>query len=335
MAILGRAPGPAACGRRAARRALVLLAGLLAGAAAAAPGAALARANPADMLTYMPAELIHSSWTQSQVEGFLSELGEYDIGQALLRMPRFKHKGTLKLTATERQMLGVWASAAAAYDAGTGSASTVTAVFNGVPKARGLDLEVPATRAHMLAAIESVLATGVTGVQLDIEPYPTGPGFLALLEELDSSFYRLGFRGRLSVVAPGGTGTWTPAYLQRVAALVNQVDPTYYDSESTSVPAYQAWVGEGLAYYSANVPATTLIIPVIPCYASDPWHNPEVESIAAASGALEAGLSSGSRVNGAGIWWWYAFFDEDGGRFKSAADRAAWQASTVELPFSP
>ncbi len=331
MATLRRAPGPAARGRRV----LILLAGLLAGTAALAPAAALARADPADMLTYMPTELVHSSWTQSQVEGFLSELGEYDIGQALLQMPRFKHKGTLKLTATEQQMLGVWATAAGAYDAETGSASTVTAVFNGVPKARGLDLEVPATRAHMVAAVESVLATGVTGVQLDIEPYPTGPGFIALLEELDSAFARLGFRGRLSVVAPGDTGTWAPAYLLRVAALVSQLDPTYYDSESASVPAYQAWVAQGLAYYTANVPATTLIIPVIPCYAADPWHDPEVESIAAASGALQAGLAAGSRVNGAGIWWWYAFFDEDGGRFKSAADRAAWQAGTVELPFSP
>ena len=328
------ARAPALDGRRVRRRALGPLVALLACAALAAPDAAQAQANPADMLTYMPTELVHSIYTQAQVEGFLAELHEYDIGQALLEMPRFKHKGTLKLPASNRQMLGVWASAAAAYGAETGSDMNVTAVFNAIPKARGLSLEVPATRANMVAAVESTLATGVTGVQLDIEPYPTGPGFIALLEELDASFARLGFHGRLSVVAPGDTGTWTPAYLQRVAALVNQVDPTFYDSESTRVAGYQAWVGQGLAYYTANVPAATLVIPVIPCYAADAWHDPEVENIAAATGALEAGLAAGSRVNGAGIWWWYAFFYEDGGRFKSAADRAAWLAGTVALPFS-
>ncbi len=152
----------------------------------------------------------------------------------------------------------------------------------GRAKPKGLDLEKAATRANMVAAIESALAAGISGVQLDIEPYPTGPGFIALLEELDASFARLGFHGRLSVVAPAETSTW-----------------------------------------------------VIPCYAPDSWHDPAVENIATATSALAAALTDGSRVNGAGIWWWYAFFYEDHGHFKTTACRSAWQLGTVELPFSP
>ncbi len=317
------------------RRALGPLIALLACAALAAPDAAQAQANPADMLTYMPTELVHSIYTQAQVEGFLAELHEYDIGQALLEMPRFKHKGTLKLPASNRQMLGVWAAAAAAYGAETGSDMTVTAVFNAIPKARGLSLEVPATRANMVAAVESTLATGVTGVQLDIEPYPTGPGFIELLEELDASFARLHFAGRLSVVAPEDSATWSPAYLRRVGELVDQLDPTFYDTESETVGAYQALIEEGLAYYTANAPGSAAIIPVIPCYSPDPWHNPAIENVPNATEALEAGLAAGSRVEGAGLWWWYSFYD---GHYKdgdAAAERAAWQARTVNLPYSP
>ncbi len=303
--------------------------------ALAAPGSALAVANPADTLTYMPTEMVHSSWTQAQVEGFIAGLGEYDIGQALLQMPRFKAKGTLSLPPVESQMLGVWAGAAASYDAAHGTAVTVTAVFNGQPKGKRLNLELPQTRANVLAAVESVLATGVSGVQLDIEPYPTGHGFLVLLEALDGAFARLGFHGRLSVVAPAETSTWSPSYLRRVSELVDQVDPTFYDSEIESIPAYEEWVVQGLAYYSANVSAHAAIVPVIPSYAPDPWHDPKVEDIANATSALESALASGSRIEGAGIWWWYAFYEERSRHLKTGPDRAAWLARTVELPFSP
>jgi hypothetical protein len=297
--------------------------------------AASALADPTETLTYMPTELVHSIWTPGQVGGFLAELDEYDIGQALLQMPRFRGNGKIKLPASNEQMLGVWAAQAASYNAEHGTAMTVTAVFNGVPKRRAFDLERASTRANLVAAVESALATGISGVQLDIEPYPTGPGFIELLEALDATFARLGFHGRLSVVAPADTATWPPAYLERVGELVDQLDPTFYDSELESAGAFEEWIEQGLAYYSANAPAATRIVPVLPSYAPDPWHDPAVENIADATDALAVALAEGSRVNGAGIWWWYAFYYEDHGRFPTAADRAAWRSSTLELPFSP
>jgi len=321
-------------GARGARRAALgaLLALLLCSATGAS--SALAAANPQDTLTYMPTELVHSIWTPSQVDGFLSGLASYDIGQALLQMPRFKRKGTLVLPASNQQMLGVWARAAAAHDSEHGTELTVTAVFNGNLRANGLDLDARATRARMLAAIESAIATGIQGVQLDLEPYPVTPGFIALLEEADAAFARLGFGGRLSVVAPAETATWSPVYLRRVTELVDQVDPAYYDSELTSASAYQAWMQRSLAYYSANAAPGVRIVPVIPSYAANPWHLPSVENIATATSALGEALTAGSRVNGAGIWWWYGFFDNRP-RYNASADRAAWQSVTVSLPFTP
>jgi hypothetical protein len=319
-----------------ARRPMALLpaaAALFLGCALGAPSA-LGAANPQDTLTYMPTELVHSIWTPSQVDGFLGDLASYDIGQALLQMPRFKKKGTVVVPASNREMLGVWANTAAAYNAEHGTQLAVTAVFNGNLKAKGLDLANRATRANMLAAIESAIATGISGVQLDLEPYPVSAGFISLLEEADAALARLGFQGRLSVVAPGNTSRWAPAYLRRVTELVSQVDPLYYDSELASASEYEAWVQQSLAYYSANAAPGVRIVPVIPSYAANPWHIPAVENIATATSALNDALGAGSRINGAGIWWWYGFFDNKP-RYNASADRAAWQSTTTSLAFTP
>lgn len=316
-------------------RARIASAALLTGLALA-PGAP-AFASPPPLPTYMPAEMVHSILTPSQVGAVLGELNEYSINEALLQMPRFKKNGTIRLPASNEQMLGVWSAETQAYDAEHGTAIRAVAVFNGVPKEKGLDLEVPATRQRMLAAIEGVLETGIGGVQLDIEPYPTGPGFIALLEAVDGALARRGLAGRLSVVAPGDTGTWTPAYSRRIGELVGEFDPTYYDSESTSAGEYEQWIETGLAYETANIPSPTAIVPIIPSYGVDPWHIPAVEDIANASIALGASLAQGDRVDGAGIWWWYGFYEEEDHHhhFSSVADRAAWLEQTLALPFSP
>ena len=128
---------------------------------------------------------------------------------------------------------------------------------------------------------------------------------------------------------------WSPEYLNRVSQLVTQVDPLYYDSESTSAAAYEAWMRESLAYYSANVAATCRIVPVLPSYSADPWHVPSVEDIEHASVALGEALSAGDRVEGAGIWWGWGFLLDEEGGYDGSGDRAAWRSLTVGLPFSP
>lgn len=171
-------------------------------------------------------------------------------------------------------------------------------------------------------------------MQLDFEPYPTSPGFLSLLEEIDAAFARLGFHGRLSVCAPASVSRWPASYLQSVTALISQVDPLFYDSELTTAAVYERWVREGLAYYSANTAPGTRIVPVIPSYGTNRWHRPAVENIATATTALEEALQAGSRVQGAGIFWWWGFYYEEEGAYDPRADQASW-SSTLALPFSP
>lgn len=308
---------------------------LLVALVSAAPAAAAA--DPQEMLIYMPYGLIHSLHPAAEVDEYLAEIDSYDIGQVVFAMPKFKPTGVLTVPKHNRGMLSSWVGLAAAYDAEHGSELSLTAVFNGkvMTKKKGLDLDDPATRANIVAAVQSSLALGISGVQLDLEPYPATPGFLTLLEELDATFARVGFHGRFSVTAPATTSNWTPSYLKQVSQLVTQVDPLYYDSESKTIAAYEQWVEGSLAYYSANVSPATRIVPVLPSYSADRWHLPSVENITTATAALAGALTAGSRVNGAGIWSGWGFLLDEEGAYDGSEDRAAWQSSTVELPFSP
>jgi hypothetical protein len=320
-------------GRRMALASVIVA--LLVGAALGSPARASAVADANETLTYMPTGLVHNKRTASEVNSYLADLSSYDVGQPLLQMPGFKKTGILKLPLKEKKTLSIWVSQAAAYNAEHGTGMTVTAVFNGRLKRNGLNLDNPTTRANMVSAIESVVGIGVSGVQLDLEPYPVTPGFLSLLAELDATFARLDFHGRFSVVAPATTSRWTPSYLQQVSQMVTQVDPLYYDSELSTAAAYEAWIENSLAYYTANVLPGVRIIPVIPSYSTDPWHVPSVENIETATVAVNDALSAGSRINGAGIWWWWGFFYDEEGGYNASADRTAWQSTTVNLPFSP
>jgi hypothetical protein len=298
---------------------------------------ALASADPADSLIYMPYGLIHSIHPVEQVDDYLAEVDSYRIGQVIFAMPKFKRLGVLKVPRHNREMLLRFSSRAAAYDAEHGASLELTAVYNGKIGTRGsaLNLDDDATRANIIAGVEGTLGDGLSGVQLDLEPYPVTAGFITLLEELDVTFARVGFHGRLSVTTPATISRWAPAYLRRVSELVSQVDPLYYDSESTTVAAYQSWFEGSLAYYSENVSPATRIVPVLPSYSANRWHSPSVENISTATAALSAGLSAGSRINGAGIWSGWGFLLDEEGKYDGSADRAAWQSSTVALPFTP
>ncbi len=306
----------------------------LAALALALPAGALASADPQLTPTYIPNGFVHNERPASLIDETLAQLESFGIGQAILPMPKLKRDGTIKIPRKEARMIPLWVARTAAYNAGHGTDMLLVAVFDGHTAGAGLDLEDPTVRANVLASIETVLAMGVGGVQLDFEPYPHSPGFVMLLEEIDQAFARLGFHGPLSVTAPAHLATWPPAYMNEVTAHLSEVDPLFYDGEFTSEAGYQRWIREGLAYYSANTAPATRIIAMIPSYGPNRWHRPAIEDVASATTALGEALQAGSRVSGAGVFWWWGFFYDEEGAYDAAADRAAWPA-TIALPFTP
>jgi hypothetical protein len=301
-----------------------------------APASADVAAIPADTVTYEPYGLVHQIHSAAKVDGYLADLDSYRIGQAFLQTPRLTNAGVLRMPRSDRFMLSRWSRRAAIYNATHGTHIAVTVVFNGQVKTTGagLDLDNPDTRANVIDGISSVLTTGVSGVHLDLEPFPMTHGYLMLLTEIDVLFAQTRFHGRLSVVASGFATKWAPSYLRRVSQRVTQINPMFYDSEYKTPAEYEAWIQESLAYYTAHSFRATRIVPVIPSYSRNPWHRPQVENINTATAALAGALASGSRVNGAGIWWWWGFFYDEGGRYDGSHDRADWKSTTIALPFS-
>ncbi len=315
--------------------ALAFLVGMLTVATAAA--GARAELAPQQALTYLPFGFVYSTQPPSLAAETLEQLQGYGIGQALLPLPPLKKNGVLKLNKREQSMLAMWSAQTAAYDAERGAAITLVASLSGRVGGHSLNLEQAAVRARILAGAETALALGAGGISLDLEPYPTSHGFVLLLEEVDAALARRGVGGRAAVTAPATVGRWSPAYMEELTPLLGEVDPLFYDSERHTAAAYEEWFREGLAYYSAHTDPATRIVPDLPSYGPNPWHDPAVENIATATDALEAALQEGDRVNGAGVFWWWGFYyDEEGeGAYEGAPDRETWQTRTRSLAFTP
>ena len=308
-----------------------------AGVTAADTPPADAALPPGEALTYIPFGFVHDEHSPALVVETLEQLQAYGIGQNLLPLPKLKSDGRLKLNKHELKMLALWVSQTNAYNAAHGTDGVAVASFAGKVKGKSLKLEEPSVRANILAAVETVISLGLGGLSLDFEPYPTSRAYLDLLGEIDALFARRGFTGRLAVVAPASVGRWSPQYLEEITPLVSQVDPLFYDSERKTPAAYEQWVREGLAYYSANTASSTRIVPDLPSYGPNRWHDPTAENLDTATTAIEAALQEGSRVNGAGIFWWWGFYynEEGEGAYEGAPDRHTWLTRTLGVPFTP
>ncbi len=289
------------------------------------PAASAGPVSP--VLTYLPAGFVHSNKTDAQVTGYLADLDSFGINQALVELAGFAPAGALGLSVTDKAMVRRWVAQASKYDQAHARTIDITAVLNG-RVGKDLDLDNPATRAAMVVGIISIVDLGVTGVQLDLEPYPTTPGYVALLTQVDGALAAQGLAIRLSVVAPADTARWSPTYLQAVSGRVDQIDPLYYDSGIKTVPAYEAWVSASLAYYSTKTSASARIVPVLPSYKKNRWHNPAVENISTATMAVSHSIDGGNRVDGVGIWWWWGFFYGENGKYNPMQDQLAWQTTT-------
>jgi hypothetical protein len=295
-------------------------------------GAEPAKADPAPpLVTYLPGGFVGSIKTDPLVDGYLADLETYGIGEARLQMREFLRTGRLKLSRNATTMIPRWVARTAQFNASHTHQVRLAAVFNGRVDRR-VDLDNPTTRANMLAGIATVVAMGVDGVHLDLEPYPTTPGLLSLLDEIRAAH---GAAVRISIVAPADTARWNAAFIGEVSSRVDELDPLYYDSGSTAVATYTAWVTSSLAFYSTHAATSAQIVPILPSYRRNRWHDPAIESIATATSALADALAAGSRVDGAGIWWWWGFFYGENGRYDPAPDQAAWQGSTRALSFGP
>jgi hypothetical protein len=163
----------------------------------------------------------------------------------------------------------------------------------------------PAWRAAFTSSVVDLLAShpGLAGVQLNIEPCPSGhPGYLTLLEELRDG---MPADDLLSVAAypppmamqPSLEVHWERAYFTHVAERADQLAVMMYDTGLRQPKLYRqlmaGWTRDVLAWSG-----DTEVLLGLPAYddAGVPWHDPGVENLGHALAGIHAGLASLDRV---------------------------------------
>lgn len=157
----------------------------------------------------------------------------------------------------------------------------------------------PRWRSVFVASVVDLLAAHprLAGVQLNIEPMPTGnPGYLILLEDLRKAMPA----GKLLSVAAYPPPTrwhpfpdfhWDEEYFKQVARRSDQLVPMMYDTSLRLPKIYQhlmsSWTSEILAWAG-----DTQVLLGIPAYddAGVGYHFPDVENLPNALAGIHAGL---------------------------------------------
>lgn len=148
------------------------------------------------------------------------------------------------------------------------------------------------------------------GVILDLEPFGRDdPRYLSLLRAVRSELPGTW----IGVTAP--LERWSSSYIAEVGRTVDALLPMTYDTTLTSVPEYVSTVSASVARYrSALAAGSARLLPILPAYGANAWHDPAIENIGTASDAIAAA----GGVTGAAVYWWWEM---------TQPDIAAWRAA--------
>ena len=160
-----------------------------------------------------------------------------------------------------------------------------------------------------------IQTTGVNGIHFDIEPPRTDSEFIDLLEIVREV---IGEEPYISVAGSASRFSWSLDHIRNVAKYADALCPMLYDnSESiTSIQGYQAWVKEAIANYNViynnhETRKGAEVVPILPAYSTNEWHNPDIENLQNAIPAVIEAINEGYRVKGIGVWWWYEMSELD------------------------
>lgn len=151
--------------------------------------------------------------------------------------------------------------------------------------------------------------TNVDGVHLDIEPPRSDPEMIDLLKIIREV---IGDDVYLSIAGSGSAHSWSKNHIIDVAKYVDTILPMLYDNSlySDTKEKYEQWVGEAIENYNIiyktpNLRKGVEIVPILPAYSNNKWHDSEIENIQNSIPVILNEIKKGNRVKGIGIWWYY------------------------------
>jgi len=156
----------------------------------------------------------------------------------------------------------------------------------------------------MAVWLDSVVGSvDADGVLLDFEPFrPDDPDLVPLIETIRSHLPDIW----IGLVAPSD-GRWSSGYITVLSSITDGISPLLYDTSLTEVSQYRNRVATQVARYQRAAGTRALVVPSLPSYAANPWHDPSVENIEEALRALGTLETS---LDGAAVYWWWEFTEE-------------------------
>jgi hypothetical protein len=186
---------------------------------------------------------------------------------------------------------------------------------------RDVHLEDDAQRKAFAEHARRLIALGADGIQLNVEPMPSGSAAYAeLLREVKAA---IGSH-TLSVAAyppPAEADSdkethWDLPFMRKICGIANELAVMAYDTGLTSAPAYEKLVAAWTRQLAATLPAPSAggceWLMGVPAYDDDKdYHRPDVETIEHSLNGIVAGLSgTGNRPGFRGVAI-YASFTTD------------------------
>lgn len=146
---------------------------------------------------------------------------------------------------------------------------------------------------------------GLDGIHFDIEPMSADdPNLLSFMTKMKSKI-----TPKILSMATT-TENWSEEFIAKISQTVDIVSPMVYDSSTTTIANYQSYVYENsLKWLNA---ATCKIIPTLPSYAANTWHNPIVENITTCMTGFQKAMNfTKKNFTGFSTWNWYEMIDVD------------------------
>ena len=244
--------------------------------------------------TYAPSGWLNGDKSASFLQNSLSEVVSEGFEILLVNMGRFDTNGNLAKRPGLDDLVAARNVAAPNLD--------LVAWVNG----RASEIMRPLVHEDKIAAyISNTADWGMDGAWINIEPFAQSDNaawikLLSTVRAANPSMW-------IAANAPVNPNQWTDSFINQIKGYLDAISPMFYDSTITNTADYTNWVATGTSRWYGLI--GNKLIPSIPAYSANAWHDPAIENIATATAGMP-------QVEHFAVYWWWEF---------GTLDRAMWE----------
>jgi hypothetical protein len=172
--------------------------------------------------------------------------------------------------------------------------------------------------------VQQILNTNdVDGIHFDIEPMSADdPNLFTFMKKAKAIV------GTKILSMATTHENWSGAFIAKMSTTVDLFAPMIYDSSTTLISDYQTYVCENSKTWLLN--STVPVLPTIPAYESNAWHQPTVENISTCVAGLQKAMNETKKLfQGYATWHWYEMTTDDFRLFQDKCLTVGLNSNTI------